>query len=257
MQTKRTDMAFIIGQCSEGEAMDNIFCPFHEWTITEKIGSGKYGTVYRALKARSAYSLPEEAAIKIIHIPSDSASEAYLNDHPDEFDHYVEETLKEIENLSKLRDNSSIVNIREHKIVLDDNGMSCNIYIRMEYLHSLKHWLGNKYSLTGQSVDEETVIKLAKDICIALVNCQKHNIIHRDIKPENIMVNSDGDFKLIDFGIARVADRYCGCMTTAGTRGYMAPEVGRGPYDQRVDIYSLGVVLYERLNRQKKPVDEE
>jgi hypothetical protein len=80
-------------------------------------------------------------------------------------------------------------------------------------------------------------------------------IIHRDIKPGNIFISSFGDFKLGDFGIAREMDKAGGSMSTKiGTPAYMAPEIAVGiRYDNTVDIYSLGIVLYRFLNHNRLP----
>lgn len=83
---------------------------------------------------------------------------------------------------------------------------------------------------------------------------QKYNVIHRDIKPENIFVSDNGDFKLGDFGIARTIDRTMSGLSKKGTYNYMAPEVYRGSeYGFSVDLYSLGIVLYRLLNRNRVP----
>lgn len=98
------------------------------------------------------------------------------------------------------------------------------------------------------------IIRLGIDMCRALEVCQKHNIIHRDIKPENIFVSENGDFKLGDFGIARTIEKTSGGLSKKGTYHYMAPEVYRGEdYGFSVDTYSLGLVLYRLLNRNRAP----
>lgn len=90
-------------------------------------------------------------------------------------------------------------------------------------------------------------------LCNALLACQEHHIVHRDIKPENILVSDRGEFKLGDFGIAKVSEKTAtGTMT--GTMGYMAPEVAnRWHYGAQADIYSLGMVLYWMMNRRTLP----
>ena len=79
-------------------------------------------------------------------------------------------------------------------------------------------------------------------------------MIHRDIKPENIFVNADGQFKLGDFGVARTAEKTMGGMSKKCTENYMAPEVYHGrPYGASVDVYSLGLVLYRFMNKNRLP----
>ena len=121
-----------------------------------------------------------------------------------------------------------------------------DIYIRMELLKPLKHVLSADYQ-------EMAVLKLGLSLCNALLACQEHHIVHRDIKPENILVSDRGEFKLGDFGIAKVSEKTAtGTMT--GTMGYMAPEVAnRWHYGAQADIYSLGMVLYWMMNRRTLP----
>ena len=103
------------------------------------------------------------------------------------------------------------------------------------------------------NISEETVVKLGKDICKALVLCKKHEIIHRDIKPQNIFISFNGDYKLGDFGIAKTMEKTMG-GTKIGTYKYMAPEVyNNQPYGSSADIYSLGLVLYWLLNDRRMP----
>lgn len=95
------------------------------------------------------------------------------------------------------------------------------------------------------------MIRLGKDICRALILCEERNIIHRDIKPDNIMISRFGDFKLGDFGVARV-------QVTRRTRqrwertAMQAPEVEHmQKYGKEADIYSLGITLYWLLNNRR------
>ena len=106
-------------------------------------------------------------------------------------------------------------------------------------------------------LSEKDVIKLGCDICSALEMCEKKGIIHRDIKPENIFINEFGYFKLGDFGIARTMDNMSGGMSSKGTPFYMAPEVFNSTrYDSKVDIYSLGLVMYKQMNNDLLPFIE-
>ena len=97
------------------------------------------------------------------------------------------------------------------------------------------------------------IIKLATDMCHALISASKKGIIHRDIKPQNIFVDSTGTFKLGDFGVAKiVSDASMHFTKDIGTLAYAAPEIcserADSFYDASTDIYSLGLVLYTFLN---------
>ena len=128
------------------------------------------------------------------------------------------------------------------------NELGWDIYIRMELLVPFNTYISDK------KLTEKEVIKLGCDICTALEICAKRNIIHRDIKLENIFVSGFGDFKLGDFGVARMLENTTGGLSQKGAPNYMAPEVALGEkYDFRVDIYSLGIVLYRLLNANRLP----
>eukprot|EP00873_Tetraselmis_striata_P001225 jgi/Tetstr1/421489/TSEL_012437.t1 len=93
------------------------------------------------------------------------------------------------------------------------------------------------------------ILKAGYDIAVGLSHLHPH-VIHRDLKPANVMVGGDGMCKLIDFGLSRGKDPYVSYISTeaGGTPNYMAPEMFNGArFNERVDIYSLGMVLYECL----------
>ena len=101
----------------------------------------------------------------------------------------------------------------------------------------------------------DRAVQLTLAICEALDYMHKHGVVHRDLKPENIMVDAEDRIKLIDFGIAMKEDArrltYAGPSPILGTPDYIAPEQVKGQRgDQRSDIYSLGVMLYEMLTGQ-------
>jgi len=98
----------------------------------------------------------------------------------------------------------------------------------------------------------ERAVNLTLQMCEALDAMHKHGVVHRDLKPENVMVDDQDRIKLIDFGIAMKEDArritYVGMSPALGTPDYISPEQVKGQRgDQRSDIYSLGVMLYEML----------
>ena len=99
--------------------------------------------------------------------------------------------------------------------------------------------------MKDRTMETEEILRMGKDLCRALIECQKHNILHRDIKPANIFVSNDGDFKLGDFGVAKIAKEHQIGASVTGSYSYMAPEMYFGESgDSRVDLYSLALVLY-------------
>lgn len=223
------------------------------WYIDSLIGEGSFGSVYKIY--REEFGKKHYCALKIISIPNSVAAEKQAlydgmdaNSATEYFHEIVEVIYKEIVLMSELKGRTNIVSYEDHQILQKESGIGYHILIRMELLESL-----NDYML-HHSFEEREVIRLGKDLCKALILCHKRNILHRDIKPGNIFVSVDGDFKLGDFGIARQLEGTEEGLSIKGTYGYMAPEVYLGnQYDDRVDIYSLGMVLYYFLNNRKGP----
>jgi serine/threonine protein kinase len=124
-------------------------------------------------------------------------------------------------------------------------------YLVMEYIHgrSLREFLEEN---NNQPLPVPEALRITLQICDALVYCHEHGVFHRDIKPENIMVQDNGDIKIIDFGIAllegarRVTWR--GLTGMVGTPDYMSPEQLKGERGAAAsDIYAVGIMLYEML----------
>jgi eukaryotic-like serine/threonine-protein kinase len=121
-------------------------------------------------------------------------------------------------------------------------------FIVMEYVEAktLADYLAG-----GGRIMPERSIEIAEAVCDALSVAHAQGIIHRDIKPANIMITPKGDVKVTDFGIARVisgADTLAQTAAVLGTASYLSPEQAQSqPVDQRSDIYSLGVALYEMV----------
>jgi serine/threonine-protein kinase len=108
----------------------------------------------------------------------------------------------------------------------------------------------------GRKLPIDRAVKITLGICDALDYMHKHGVVHRDLKPENIMVMADDKIKLIDFGIAMKEDARRLTFAdpsspTLGTPDYISPEQVKGQRgDQRSDIYSMGIMLYEMLTGQ-------
>lgn len=228
------------------------------WEILEPpIGTGGFSTVYEIVRV-DKFGMEEHAALKVISVPENKSDiEAFRDDGLDDksitayFKTQVDDISREFLLLSDMKGNSHIVSYEDHQIVQHDHDPGWDILIRMELLASLTDYY--RANFAGTAIDETTVIKIGVDLCRALELCERKKIIHRDIKPQNIFVNRNGDFKLGDFGIARVSD-HTTRATKAGTYTYMAPEVyqNRG-YNAKVDQYSLGLVLYWLLNERRMP----
>jgi serine/threonine-protein kinase len=123
-------------------------------------------------------------------------------------------------------------------------------YIALEYAEgrSLRDVLSKDGPVSGGGA-----LNVARQICAALVYLHSQGVVHRDLKPENVLVDSGGDVRIVDFGVALdSADRrltWGGFSSRLGTPDYMAPEQIRGKRgDARVDVYCLGTLLYEMLS---------
>ena len=221
------------------------------WETVRLIGRGSFGAVYEI--ERDVLGEKEKAALKVISIPqSDSdISEMYSDGYDDEsitstFKEHLKSIVAEYSLMRKLNGSANVVNCDDVRYVQHDDGFGWDIFIKMELLTPLTS------ALTSE-VTEEQVIKIAKDLCHALVQCKQFGIIHRDIKPQNIFVSPLGDYKLGDFGIAKTVEKTSG-GTKIGTYKYMAPEVyNNQPYGAGADVYSLGLVLYWLLNERRMP----
>ncbi len=224
-----------------------------EWELVKQLGRGSFGVVYQAVRRDN--NVESHAAIKIITIPADmSEIDSLRADGVDVdgtrtyFKGIVDEFVGEIQLMETLKGVQNIVSVEDYKVIEKKDTIGWDIYIRMELLTPFNNYACDK------DLTEKDIVKLGIDICSALEICEQRKIIHRDIKPENIFINSFGHFKLGDFGIARKLENMTGGLSQKGTYNYMAPEVAKSSqYDGSVDIYSLGIVLYKLMNRNRLP----
>jgi len=248
---------YCINKIKSDELMENDYKKyepfFGEWYINRLIGRGAFAQVFEIV--RKDLTGEYKAALKIITIPSNSAEiNAYKSEGlsvaeiKSELETSIKNIVNEIKLMYRLKGRSNIVSYEDHAIIEHKDDVGWDILIRMELLMPLTEYI-TKTTLTCQDIK-----RLGIDICSALELCDKHNIVHRDIKPDNIFVSDNGDFKLGDFGIARVIEQTTMELSKKGTYTYMAPEVYKGEdYNSSVDIYSVGMVLYRLMNYNRVP----
>ena len=222
------------------------------WKVVRKIGNGNYGCVYEV--ERNQFGTVEKAAVKVLTIPQDHSviDEMHSDGYDDvsiskRMDDELEEMVKEYYLMLKLKGHTNVVNCDDLQYKKHSDGLGYDVFVRMELLTPL-----NKVVKTGLKAEklETMVLKLGKDICHVLEQCEKNNIVYLDVRPNNIFLSEDGDYKLGDcFGKVRAMGNI-----RMGINKYMAPEVYQGgAYEYSANIYSLGLVMYWLLNENRMP----
>lgn len=221
-----------------------------QWRIVKLLGAGAFGEVYEI--QRDEYGRTSRCALKILRRENTppTSSDIYTNiSRGNTAEDFISTVLREIDIMEKLKGAPNIVVIDDYEVTR--NSDSCAVLIRMELLKNLGDFM------VSRQITIADIIRIGTDVCNALEYCEGQSIIHRDVKESNIFYSDMGMFKLGDFGISRQLTSYLMgnvTMTSAGTISKMAPEVYKGEsYDNRVDIYSLGIVLYSLLNYGRPP----
>jgi len=147
---------------------------------------------------------------------------------------------QEVEVLRKLK-HTNIIALYD---AFEDTSGVLNIIMELGDGGDLDKFLKNQ---KGTRLPEEKIVDLFAQICSGLAYVHRQRILHRDIKGANILLTKKGEVKLCDFGVARVLSEDTNmALTQIGTPYYLSPEVCQGrPYDDKSDVWSLGVVLYE------------
>ncbi len=194
------------------------------YQIIEELGKGGMGMVYKAYDTE----VKDRIALKLIK-PDISLDK---------------NTIERFQNELKLARKITHRNVcRMHDLGKSDS----NYFITMEYVpgENLKGMIRMMGQLrTGKA------ISIARQVCEGLSEAHRIGVVHRDLKPSNIMIDTDGNAKIMDFGIARSlrSKGITGVGVMIGTAEYMSPEqVESKEVDQRSDIYALGVILYEMV----------
>src|SRR6266480_2686629 len=192
------------------------------YRVLRKLGTGGMANVYLA----EDQELGRRVAIKV------------LDDRHASDDQFVERFRREAKAAAALS-HPNIVSI------YDRGETDGTYYIAMEYLEG-----PNLKELVRQGTPSiRTAITFTREILSALRLAHRRGLVHRDIKPHNILVDAEGRLKVTDFGIARSGpSQMTEVGSIIGTAQYLSPEQARGaPVDQRSDLYSIGIVLYEML----------
>jgi hypothetical protein len=191
------------------------------YEILGSAGNGSMGNVYKARDRETG----ETVALKLLK-PEIASDQAMM-------DRFKNELL-----FARKITHKNVCRVYEF------NRLAGIAYTSMEFVEgeSLRSVLNRFGALTRKKATD-----LALQICSGLKEAHAQGIVHRDLKPENVMIDTNGNLKIMDFGIARsmeAVSRHTGTMV--GTPAYMAPEqVSGSPVDYRTDIYSLGLMLYE------------
>ncbi len=196
------------------------------YEIIELLGRGGMGNVYRAVDTK----INEEIALK------------FLN--PAVAD---EKMIERFKNELKLARKISHKNICRMYDLGDVEGSP---YITMEYVTGED--LRGMIKMTGQ-LSVGRAISIAKQVCEGLAEAHRLGVVHRDLKPRNVMIDKEGNARIMDFGIARSikVKGITKAGSLVGTPEYMSPEQVKGQkVDQRSDIYSLGIILFEMMTGQ-------
>lgn len=199
-----------------------------KYRVVARLGRGGMAEVYKAYQS----GLDRYVGIKVLH--------AHLVDDQDFIGRFEREALA----IGKLR-HPNIV----QAVDFDRDGET--YFMAMEFIDgpTLKDELKARKA-ANQPFTLAEVSKIFTALCSAIDYAHARGMVHRDIKPANVMINEEGQVVLTDFGIARImgATQYTQTGALSGTPAYMSPEQGQGERgDERSDIYSLGVMLYEMV----------
>ena len=192
------------------------------YEIADRIGAGGMSDVYKAMD----HKLNRYVAVKVL-------KPEFCSDKT-----FVQKFRVEAQSAAGLA-HPNVVNIFD---VGEENGI---YYIVMELVEGITL---KKYIEKKGRIPYKEAVSIAIQVAKGIEAAHSHHIVHRDIKPQNIMISREGKVKVTDFGIAKAASSTTITSTAMGSVHYISPEQARGGYtDERTDIYSFGITLYEML----------
>ncbi len=230
-----------------------------QWHVAKHLGGGSFGDVFEIY--RDNFGIRESSALKMIHISDVEETKVLFFSLQEEADirkqdgqaTIPEAFLNEIQIMESLRGAPNVVAIEDFH--LKENVSSTTLFVRMELLTSFQQVMAERQRSRSPFTIPE-ILKIGRDVCTALMYCEGKGIIHRDIKPANLFLDGFGNYKVGDFGASKRLDtiHVAQTMTSIGTISYMAPEIFRGhSYNNTVDIYAVGLILYQLLNNGRMP----
>lgn len=227
------------------EVQRNVSTVFGNWKTTRPLGTGTHGNVYEIVDEHG-----RKCAYKVMRIPVST------EDEPDTFPKKTQEIrLKEVGKdikssiafLQRYDRGRSFVSYEEFSLAASEDFKTLTLKLRMERLMSLTEIM-NSTTLT-----EDEILRLAINICICLEKCRKIDYIYPNLKPENIFVTPER-CKLGDLGNFGFYEPRNTNIAMRKSQDYMAPELyERGDINVTCDTYSLGLVIYALLNRNRLP----
>ena len=199
------------------------------YKIIKKIGEGGFGEVYLIQKQKKFYALKKSK---------------------------FQLSQEEIKNLTKII--GILAKIKNENIIKYYNTFNENdsFFVLMEYGgdFNLKQFIKNKHHFIEENIIKDIIIQ----ICLGLKEIHKNKIIHRDLTPDNIFIDKNNKIKIGDFGVSKILTtnkRYT--QNIIGKHHYFAPEIEKGEkYNNKVDIYSLGCIIYELFTLNEYYIDK-
>ncbi len=200
-----------------------------EWSVGESIGAGAQAQVFRIFNQKG-----EDRALKVIHMGADEAERTAVRE--------------QLELSSRLGSTKGFVPcLKTGEFGEDSDSVGVIMMPRLTALSSVM-------LESDEDMPISDVLHIGRDLCTALEECRKNELIHRDIKPANIFQDNNGNYYLGDLGVARNLEHTM-LATRKGTPAYMSPEIASGkPCTYSSDTYSLGVMLYQLLNGGRLPL---